>query len=141
MNLRQCVLDSLRNGSPIQNIASHYSISERDILQIVANEMGAKIPEHLVEYLKLQDMEALWAEHACHASMPPPEAWNMLHTQRERFHLAMEKEIRRVSGVNSHPEIRPMVEAFQKAFDCVVNNVTAPSPSPSKLQKRNRKKK
>lgn len=139
MNLRQCVLDSLRNGSQISFITSHYSISERDILQIVANEMSAKIPQHLVEYLKLQDMEALRVEHACHAAMPPPEAWNMLHTQRERFHLAMEKEIRRVSGVNSHPEIRPMVEAFRGVLYRVVDDIT--DPPPSKLRKQKGKKK
>lgn len=140
MNLRETVLDALRTGKQIANISSHYSISEHDILQIVQNEFSATIPEHLVEYLRLEDMEKLLAEHSCHAVMPPPEAWSMLEAQRKRFHLAMEKEVRRVSGVNSYPQIRFAVEAFRVALDRVVNDVTDPE-APSKIKKGKGKKK
>jgi len=117
MNLREAVLNALRNGNHPADIAAHHSISERDILMIVSNEMSAKLPEHLVEYLKLQDMEALWAEHSCRKTMPPPEAWTMLHAQRDRFRLAMELEVRRVAGINGHPEIKGPVDAFRGVLE------------------------
>lgn len=117
MNLRQMVLDSLRRGTPIPRILEHHSISEHDVLQIVANEMSVPFPPHMAEYLKLQEMERLWAEASCHAGLLSPEAFRMLSIQRERFNLAMEKEVRRLTGIVTHPEIRPMVEAFQKALE------------------------
>lgn len=135
MNLRESVLDALRTGRLIERIAEHYSISERDILQIVANEMSAKLPNHLVQYLRLEEMETLWAEYACRNSMPPSESWNILQAQRERFHLAMEREVRRVTGVNSHPEIRPMVAAFKETLQKVAD------PPVSKVQKARKGKK
>lgn len=139
MNLRQAVLDSLRCGAPLAKISEHHSVSEHDILQIVANEMSARIPNHLVEYLKLQDMEDLWAESATQRAMPPMEAYSMLKAQRERFHLAMEKEIRRVSGVNGHPEVRNPVEAFKKIIGGK-DEIAAPPPSRSPKAKRKGKK-
>lgn len=117
MNLRQMVLDSLRRGTPLPRILDHHSISEHDLLQIVANEMSVPFPRHMAEYLKLQEMEKLWGEYSSKMSLPSPEAWSMLQTQRASFHLAMELEIRRLTGIVTHPEVRPMVEAFGQELE------------------------
>lgn len=125
MSLRQAVLDLLRNGTAVQYILQHHSISEHDLLQIVANEMSTKLPTHLVEYMRLQEMEDRWARKSCMVSMPSQDAWTLLSAQRDRFRLAMAEEIRRVSGIMSHPEIRPVTEAFQMALDSADQAVSA----------------
>lgn len=116
MNLKQMVIDSLRRGTPIPKILEHHSINEHDVLQIAADELNPRLPAHITEYLRLQEMESLWAEASCHNGLLSTEAFRMLSIQRDHFHLAMEREIRRVTGIVTTPEIRPVVEAFQKAL-------------------------
>jgi hypothetical protein len=131
MNLRPAVLDALRSGIAPKVIADHFSITELDVLQIVANELAAKLPQHLIEYVRLQEMEKLWAEKSCNLTIPPPEAYSMLTAQRDRFQLAMEKEIRRASGLNSLGDIRGPVDAFLKALDLRQSWTSADTPQKS----------
>lgn len=108
------IVDSLRRGTKIEEIKAHYGVGEKEILEAAAIASRAvHIPSHLVEYIKLQEMEKIWETQACKTAILPPDAYRMLLEQRMHFHLTMEVEIRRVMDLRNHPDIQGPVDAFR----------------------------